>query len=201
MLSLETFFGIMIAFFGLIGFLRGWTKEVIAAAGLILSLFAINQFGSFLIALLSNAPTDPTVAVDPYTPLRQQFYVLTIIHLTIAFFSYQGPSLAGQLIAGRLGDRLRGNLQTKLLGAIVGGVNGYLIYGTLWSLLEYQQVAPNNYVRLPAGVPYAFDPGILLRPNFDTVTSIVERLPLPILAPYLPILIVVVFLFVIVVMI
>jgi uncharacterized membrane protein required for colicin V production len=45
MLSLGTLFWLMVLFFGIIGSLRGWTREVIATSGLILSLFAINQFG------------------------------------------------------------------------------------------------------------------------------------------------------------
>ena len=201
MISLQTIFWIMIGFFTLIGFLRGWTKEVIAASGLVLSLFAVNQFGNTIVGLFSSVPTDPTVAFDPNTPLRQQFYVLATLHLFITFFSYQGPALAGQLSGGRLTTRLRATMQEKLLGAIFGGVNGYLIMGTLWCFLEYNLISAGNYERLARGVPYAFDSAILSRPDYDAVATLVERLPLPILAPYLPVLIVVVFLFVIVVMI
>ncbi len=201
MISLQTIFWIMVGFFALIGFLRGWTKEVIAASGLVLSLFAVNQFGVFIVSLLSNAPTDPALSTDPYAPLRQQFYVLAVLHLIIAFFSYQGPTLAGQLTGGRLTARLRATLQEKLLGAIVGGFNGYVIVGTLWCFLEYRLVSAGTYERLARNVPYAFNPATLLRPDFDAVASLVEKLPLPLLAPYLPILIVLVFLFVIVVMI
>ncbi|MCA9941025.1 MAG: CvpA family protein [Anaerolineales bacterium] len=201
MLSLQTVFWIMIGFFALIGFLRGWTKEVIATSGLVLSLFAVDRFGVLIVSLLTNVPTDSSTIADPYAGLRQQFYVLALVHLLIAFFSYQGPSLAGQLSGGRFVARLRDNLQEKLLGAIVGGFNGYLIVGTLWSFLEYRIISPGSYERLVRNVPYAFDPATIIRPDFDTFASLVEKLPLPLLAPYLPILIVLVFLFVIVVMI
>jgi len=176
MISLGTVFWLMVAFFALIGTLRGWTKEIIATSGLILSLFALNQFGYFLISLLGAAADATTTPVDTMAIRRQQFYILTTVHLLIAFFSYQGPALAGR----RLGDRLRvrDSLQDKVLGAIVG------------------------YFPLPPGEFYPFDTIALIRPGIESpLASLIAKLPLPLLAPYLPFLVVVVFLFVIVVMI
>jgi uncharacterized membrane protein required for colicin V production len=199
MISLGTLFWLMVAFFALIGTLRGWTREIITTSGLVLSLFALNQFGYFLISLLGAAADVTTTPVDTMSIRRQQFYILTTVHLVIAFFSYQGPALAGR----RLGDRLRvrDSLQDKVLGGIVGAVNGYLIIGTLWTFLEYQ-VGVAGYFRLPPGDFYPFDTLSLVRPGIDSqLISLIEKLPLPLLAPYLPFLVVVVFLFVIVVMI
>lgn len=199
MISLSTFFWLMVAFFALIGMLRGWTKEIIATSGLVLSLFALNQFGFFLISLLGAATTAAVDEASAMSVRRQQFYILTFVHLLIAFFSYQGPAMAGQRLGNRL--RVRDSLQDKLLGAIVGAVNGYLIIGTLWTFLEYQ-VGPTGYNRLPIGESYPFDQLAIFRPAIDsTVNTMVDKLPLPLLAPYLPFLVVVVFLFVIVVMI
>lgn len=190
MINLGTMFWILIVFFAVIGSLRGWTREVIATAGLILSLFALNQFGGTLVAFLGT-PGDPSVAASAEAA-RQRFYILTAIHLLIAFFSYQGPALAGNRLSDRL--RIRDSLQDKVLGAIVGAVNGYLIVGTAWAFLEMNLAPDGNY-------PFA--PTIMMRPGFAgaPVVSLVENLPLPLLAPYLPVLVVVVFLFVIVVMI
>lgn len=198
MISLGTLFWLMIILFGIVGSLRGWTKEVIATSGLVLSLFALNQFASTLIGLLGGSldPANPAI-----TPLaRQHFYILALTHLVIAFFSYQGPAFAGSRVRDRL--RVRDSVQDKVLGSIVGGLNGYLIVGTLWAFLEYQARSPANWVRLDPGVPYPFDPTVLNRPDIAVAAySLMERLPLPMLSPYLPILVVVVFLFVIVVMI
>lgn len=199
MISMGTFFWLMVAFFALIGTLRGWTKEIIATSGLVLSLFALNQFGFLLISLLGAAADVSTNPVDMTSIRRQQFYILASVHLIIAFFSYQGPAFAGR----RLGDRLRvrDSLQDKVLGALVGALNGYLIIGTLWTFLEYQ-VGAGGYVKLPIGEPYPFDPIALVRPGVESpLLSLIDKLPLPLLAPYLPFLVVVVFLFVIVVMI
>lgn len=199
MISLGTVFWLMVAFFALIGTLRGWTKEVIATSGLILSLFALNQFGFLLISLLGAASDVQANLVDMTAIRRQQFYILTTGHLIIAFFSYQGPALAGRTLGDRL--RVRDSLQDKVLGAIVGAVNGYLIIGTLWTFLEFQ-VGAGGYARLPIGETYPFDALTIVRPAVDSpLVSLIEKLPLPLLAPYLPFLVVVVFLFVIVVMI
>lgn len=192
MLSLGTLFWLMVLFFGIIGSLRGWTREVIATSGLILSLFAINQFGNLFLGL---APTGGAVP-----PERQRFYYLAILHLVIAFFSYQGPAFAGSRFGERL--RVRDNFQDKLLGLIVGALNGYLIVGSLWSFLEYRVQPTGDWIRLPLGETYPFDLSILARPDIAAgLDSLMGRLPLPLLAPYLPFLVVIVFLFVIIVMI
>ena len=195
MLSLGTLFWLMILFFGIIGSLRGWTREVIATSGLILSLFAINTFGYLVLGF----PTGSSPSAE-----RAQFYYLSIVHLVIAFFSYQGPAFAGARLRERL--RVRDNLQDKLLGLIVGAVNGYLIVGSLWSFLEYRVQPNREWIRLTVGdqFPYPFDLTTLARPNFAVelgLDTLMGRLPLPLLEPFLPILVVVVFLFVIIVMI
>lgn len=198
MIGLDTMFWLMVGFFALIGALRGWTREVIATSGLILSLFALNQFGPLLISLL-GATVDPSVP-DPDALRRRQYYVLAAVHLFFTFFSYQGPVFAGSRLSDRL--RVRDSFQDKVMGALVGAMNGYLIIGTLWAFLEYQ-IGPTGYATLPPGVNYPFPLTELIRPGLGTVPAsvIVDNLPLPFLAPYLPILLVLVFLFVIVVMI
>jgi len=196
-ISLGTMFWIMVTFFGLIGALRGWTKEVIATSGLILSLFALNQFGTLLFSL--GGSSSDAVATG-FSPERRQFYILAITHLVITFFSYQGPVVAGRRIGERL--RVRDSFQDKILGFIVGGLNGYLIVGSLWSFLEYRLIAATEWKRLDPGIPYPFDVATILRPALDTdLYALLGNMPIPILAPYLPYLVVVVFLFVIVVMI
>lgn len=194
-------FWLMVAFFALIGALRGWTREVIATSGLVLSLFALNQFGPFLINLLGLTGEILTNAAGEAVPVaRRQFYLLAAIHLFITFFSYQGPAFAGRRLADRL--RVRDNIQDKLLGALIGGMNGYLIVGTLWAFLEYQIISPGNWQRLAAGINYPFDPAVIARPGLDSAAAaLVANLPPPLLAPYLPFLVVIVFLFVIIVMI
>jgi hypothetical protein len=194
MISLGTWFWLMVIFFAVMGMMRGWTREIIVTSALILSLFFLNQFGSQMISLIGGV-SDQAAASDPNALRRQQFYVLTAAHLFFAFWGYQGPTLAGT----RLGDRLRvrDSLQDKVLGAIVGAVNGYLIVGTIWAFLEYLPIAPGDWSVLDA--PYPFKETVLVRST--EVLSLVDRLPIPTLSPYLMFLVVIVFLFVIIVMI
>lgn len=196
MISLGTVFWLMVVFFAMVGMMRGWTKEVVATAGLVLSLFAINAFGYQLLTVLSDTPI-----TDQYNEAlrRQQFYYLAALHLSIAFFSYKGPALAGRNVTERL--RVRDSLQDKLLGLLVGGINGYLVVGTLWGLLEYVHTV-TGWVRVPENLNYPFPVETILRPGPTMqLTDLITGLPLPVLAPYLPYLMVMVFLFVLVVMI
>jgi len=200
MISLGTFFWLMVSFFSLVGALRGWTKEVIATSGLVLSLFAINQFGAQLVGILGSVGNAAAAASETVPVERREFYILSIVHLTITFFSYQGPTFAGRRVGDRL--RVRDSVQDKVLGAIVGAINGYLMVGTVWAFLEYRVLGANNWIALNPGVPYPFDPLVLARPAIDsTLLSLIGNLPIPLLAPFLPYLVVAAFLFVIVVLI
>lgn len=188
MISLSTVFWLMILFFAIIGALRGWTREVIATSGIILSLFTLSFFGDRIIGLLPS-PSDGSVTIALQ---RQRFYLMALIHLVMAFFSYQGPTLAGSRITDRL--RVRDSLQDKFMGAIVGAINGYMLIGGFWAFLE-RNLAPDGN--------YPFDLTTITRPGFGNVPplELIANLPLPLLEPYLPVLVVVVFLFVIVVLI
>jgi uncharacterized membrane protein required for colicin V production len=190
-ISLGTFFWIAVFSLAILGSMRGWTKEVITTSGLILSLFTINQFGMYLVSLVTGGTIDTEAA------RRQVFYMFTIFHLVIAFFSYQGPAFAGSKLSNRL--RVRDSFQDKLMGLLVGSVNGYLIVGAVLAFLEYQLQAPMVWVRLPPGVNYPFPSTTIIRPS--DLETLMTNLPFPMLAPYLPFLVVIVFLFVIIVMI
>lgn len=191
MIALVTTLWIMIAFFAIVDMQRGWTRAVIATSGLVLALFAIDQFAPFLFDFLGHYD-------EPFTEeiWRRQIFVLAAIFLTIAFFSYAGPAFAGRLSA-RL--KMRDNIQDKLLGLLVGAVNGYLAVGTLISFLEYRLAEEGWVATTPA--PYPFPAEVLIRS--ESVDAISQWLPIPLLTtnPYvLPIMLVLVFLFVLVVM-
>jgi hypothetical protein len=128
MIQLSAVLVMMSIFFGIIGFLRGWNKELIATAGIILGLFALFQFDSVLRGAILRG-----VALD------QVFVIQSLIFITIVFFAYQTRAL------GR-GDRPgRSNLQEGVLGALVGSLNGYLIWGSLWYFMDI-----NSYPLAPA---------------------------------------------------
>lgn len=195
MISFQAFFWIMLVLFGVVGMLRGWTKEVVATAGLVLSLFAQLWFGHLLVGLFGSQTAEPEQA------LRSQFIIRSVGHILFAFFAYQGPTLARQVSGGRFGDKARGSLQEASLGFIVGVINGYLIVGTIWSFLEFN-IIDKAVVPFAPDTPYPFPIEIITRPLEGTAAyEMIAKLPLPLLEGWLPLLVVVLFLFVIIAMI
>lgn len=196
MLSLTSAFWIMVLLFALVGSMRGWTKEVVVTSALILALFTLNQFFSTIFVFIgwdNNITQPPEIR-------RWQFFMLSLFLLAIGFFGYQGPAIA----RSRVGDRLtrRDNLQDKILGFLVGGTNGWLIVGSIWAFLEYKVISASNWVRYTPDVQYPFNVANISRPAPE-LAPIINNLPIPVLtsSPYiLPLLLVVVFLFVLVVL-
>ena len=125
MIQLSTFMIMMMGLFAIIGFLRGWTKELIAMAGLVLALFTIKQFEALLI--------------DPLTQGEQgsKFYLQAFILLSMAFFAYQTPPET--LARGEVSSSNREGFQDGILGALVGAFNGYLLIGSLWWYMDNLQ--------------------------------------------------------------
>src|SRR3954471_3717549 len=139
MMQLSTFLWSMIAMFGVVGFLRGWTKEIVATAGIILALFTSWQFSSILIQPLTQGAAP-----------EQVFYLYTGLLLIITFFAYQTPGTAARLSEGRMWSSRREGLQERLLGAIVGGINGYLVFGSIWYFLDAMAYPFAPYIIAPA---------------------------------------------------
>ncbi len=181
MISIVVFFWFMVGFFALIGYFRGWQKEVIALAGLVASIAALQQFGFEIANLLANAFGWPTEGEAFEAWQRQQFWIQAIFHLTIAFFSYQVVArLAESAAGGKLGARLRVTLEKGIIGALAGALNGYLVVGTLWSFLEYQMTA-DGYQQLPPNVDsYIFSTDLITRPVGLALT---EFLPMGLFTP------------------
>ena len=174
MVTISTVFWVLVAFFAVIGAMRGWAKEIVAAAGIILALFAISQLGP---ALQSFFP--------PSTTPAQRFGIKTGIFLAIAYFSYQGPGLAAAATKGKFAAKMRAGIQDTLLGLGVGVLNGCLIVGTVWFFLKYE------------GYPF---PALFLQPQdgWESIMMAQKYLPPVFLAPWLPYLLIAFFLFVIV---
>jgi uncharacterized membrane protein required for colicin V production len=122
MISLAIIFWIMVVFFGLIGYLRGWQKEAIALSGLIASVAVLQQFGYELVTLVGSATVSPDrLLLDPNYGLKQQFWIQAVFHAVTAFFSYQVVArLADNVTGGRIGDRLRASLEKRVIGGVAG---------------------------------------------------------------------------------
>lgn len=175
MIQLSTFIWGMVALFAFVGFIRGSTKEIIALTGVVLSVFILEQFRDVLLSpLVAGAALD------------QQFYIYAGLILAVAFFAYQTPERFDQT-KRRKGARQ--GLQEGLLGAVLGGFNAYLLFGSLWYYLD--------------NLGYPLSPAIMA-PALDSASAeMVYQLPLVWLLEgnLLTLLVVVLFLFVIIVLI
>jgi hypothetical protein len=80
---------------------------------------------------------------------RTLFWVETIIVVVLVFFGYQGPNLSRLAGSGRFA---RERLQDALLGFFLGGITGYLVWGTIWYFLDQTGYPfPSVFLTPPAG--------------------------------------------------
>ena len=186
MINLFFLFLMLILLFAVIGYMRGWQKEVIAMSGLVGAIAALMQFGYDMVSLFGAVPAEGMTPEQLQDVQKTQILIQGVFFAFIAFFSYQVvASLAVSVAGGRLGERIRAGLERRIIGMFVGGVNGYLMVGGLWSLIEYVPI-PDGYEHLPLGVPYPFDPNVIVRPAVDTIAMVfTEFLPLGIMSPTL----------------
>ncbi len=136
MLELVTLVWLCIGVFAAIGLGRGWTKEIIAMAGITLGLFALHQFDAVLRDQLLARFSD-----------QNKFISQTAILLIIAFFAYQTRALPGG--AARAEDGGRALLQSKALGGIAGAVNGYLVSGSVWYFMHINDYPLAPFIEAP----------------------------------------------------
>ncbi len=198
MIMLGTAFWIMVGFFAVIGTQRTWTREIIATLSLILALFSINSFMPFIFDMLGwyEQAFDETL-------WKYQVIIMASTILLIAFAGYAGPTISDRF-SGRL--KVRDNIQDKIMAALMGAVNGYLLVGSLWGMLNYHIVKGTEPLNLSVWNAtigeYPFAPYII-RPVGDQWATLMSYLPIPFLVQnnaVLPILLVILVLFVLIVM-
>jgi hypothetical protein len=135
MIQLSTMMWITAIFFAFIGFTRGWNRELVATAGIILGLFALFQFDALLRGtLLVNVPRD------------QVFLIQAGIFIAIVYFAYHTRSVT---VADRRREE-RDGLQNSVLGGLLGFLNGYLIWGSLWYFMDINEYPLSPYIVAPA---------------------------------------------------
>ena len=111
MIPLSTFFWLWVAAFGVIGALRGWTKELLVTLSVIVALFLRWVF------------TGPVPFVNAFLNSRtpvEQFYIYSILVIVMTVAGYAGP-VASSYLAGKA---RREKLQDILLGFVIGAFNG-----------------------------------------------------------------------------
>ncbi len=151
MMNIVYLFWMYVVLFAIIGWMRGWAKELLVSFSVILSL-ALNHVIRKYIPLASGlAETDPSL-----------FWVRTSILVVLVYFGYQTvisiPHLASRAVRERLQD--------TLFGAFLGAVNGYLIAGSLLYYIHVADYAVQKVITKPT------DPALL-----ETVNQMMQYMP------------------------
>jgi len=141
MVSLAVLFYIFIFIFALIGAIRGWAKEVTATFSTMLALFILSVMQTYIPAVktyLANSPVPSQVTF--------QSLVLGVV----VFIGYQTPNLP---VFMQNQNFKRNQMQDVILGFLIGGFNGYMIFGSLWHFMHAGGY-PFSFVLAPiAGTP------------------------------------------------
>jgi len=213
MINANVFLWFFVGLFALSGWMRGWQREIIATASLVLAIFALNfanqgdrltnfvqpsqgQPNSILRGSANNLTEGDRVKIE-------RFMIQAIPFFLIAFFGYLGPAVTRQISAGRFPDKARIGIQEGIVGGLIGGFNGYLIISTL-AYFAYRQGLLLDNAAFPTVVPGANPPtSILFVPLLNGETwaqqFFIENAAYVILSgPTLIIALVVLFLFVII---
>ncbi len=145
MMSIVYLFWMYVLLFAVIGAMRGWAKELLVAFSVITSL-AVNLLLEKYIPLVRDLDKASSSV----------FWIRTLILTALVYFGYQTVSIP------RLASKAaRERLQDALFGAVLGGLNGYFIAGTV---LYYNHVA--NY-------PYS---NIVSRATDPVIAEVIERM-------------------------
>jgi uncharacterized membrane protein required for colicin V production len=122
MMSIVSFFWLCVFLFGMVGWMRGWAKELLVSFSAILALALCFILRKYIPFVRDMPPDDVTL-----------FWIQTIIMLVLVYFGYQTVSIS-RLTA----KATREKVQDALFGSILGAFNGYLIVG---SILYWMQQA------------------------------------------------------------
>ena len=136
MISLNVLLLIFVILFALVGSMRGWAKELLVTFSIILALFTLTILESY-IPFFKEALTNS----EPTTV----FFIKSGILAGLVFFGYQTPRIPKLAESGRF---IRNLLQDTLLGTVLGALNGYLVFGTLWYFLNSADY-PFKFVTAP----------------------------------------------------
>src|SRR6266540_2785097 len=144
MMSIVYLFWMFVILFALIGGMRGWAKELLVSFSVILAL-ALNHVLRRYIPIAQSLPENDIAL----------FWIRTLILLVLVFFGYQTVVAIPHLASRATRERL----QDTLFGIILGGINGYLIAGTILFYMHVADYPFHNVVSKPA------DPALLQTVN------------------------------------
>ena len=136
MMSIIYVFWMYVILFGVIGWLRGWVKELIVAFSVITALAANSILRQYL-PIISN--------LDIKSP--ELFWIRASVLAALAFFGYQTVGVVPHLASKANRERL----VEALFGMVLGAVNGYLIAGTILFYIDQAGYPLKDVISAPSG--------------------------------------------------
>src|SRR5262245_40200405 len=151
MMNIIYLFWMYVILFGLVGWMRGWAKELLVAFSVILALALNHVIRRYIPLARDLGETDVSL-----------FWVRTIILIVLVYFGYQTVISIPHLASRARSERL----QDTLFGAFLGGLNGYLVAG---SILYYMHLADYPF---PEVISKPADPALV-----QTVDLMMQYMP------------------------
>ena len=148
MMSIVYLFWMYVILFALVGWMRGWAKELLVSFSVILALALNHVIRKYVPIARDLAETDVSL-----------FWMRTILLLVLVYFGFQTVVSLPQFASKARSERL----QDTLFGAFLGAINGYLVAG---SILYYMHIAD-----------YPF-PEVISRPTEPTLVQTVNQMML-----------------------
>lgn len=127
MMSVIYIMWMYVILFGMIGWMRGWAKELMVSFSVVTAL-AVNFLLEKYIPLMQSIPKNS----------NSLFWVRALIVVGLVYFGYQ-TVVSVQRLASKAN---RERLVDSLFGGVMGGLNGYLIAGTLLFYLNEAAYQP-----------------------------------------------------------
>ncbi len=133
MLTVDGVLALLIIFMGIVGVVRGFLRELGVTLVLVATLWALTMALPFLEDFFNRGGL-PFLSLGPVaeTPSTQNllFVLFSGLLIVAAYISYAGETLSYE------GTPPKGLLGVAL-GFLIGAVNGYLLFGTLWWLADH----------------------------------------------------------------
>lgn len=123
MIYLHTLLWVFVALFAVIGAFRGSSRELLVTIAMLITLFILDLLG------MTKFFNETLTTMEDGLAL---FWVRTVLLTILTVAGYQIPRENTIL-----NDSMVGSIKLdKITGFIVGGINGYLIFGSIWYFLH-----------------------------------------------------------------
>ncbi len=124
---------ILATFGAVIGFLRGWNRELIAMMGILLSSVVLLQLDAILRSTILS-----------FFARDHIFVIQMILFFVIVYNAYRTNRFEPS------SGRGNPSTQASVLGMLAGAINGYLIGGTIWYFMDINEYPFSPLVIAPA---------------------------------------------------